>query len=269
MKPRVFVVQPIPEVALEILREVAEVTVYPHLDRQISVDELVLNAKRSDYIFAMGDTIIPAEVVHANPDLKGISLVSRKASNVDLEAALARRLPIAGNYPADAIYREICKVTCDLTMGMILGLAYRLVEADRYTKCGHFKQEQTMALMGLGCPGKTAGLIGLGIVGEFMVPRLRAFEMQVVYTKRQRLAPEREQRAGAGVGGRQGRDPAPQRFRGDCLRLQSDDAPADRRAGAGAHEVHGLPHQHGPRADRRRGRPREGPAGRDDRRGRS
>ena len=196
MKPRVFVVQPIPEVALEILREVAEVTVYPHLDRQISVDELVLNAKRSDYIFAMGDTIIPAEVVHANPDLKGISLVSRKASNVDLEAALARRLPIAGNYPADAIYQEICKVTCDLTMGMILGLAYRLVEADRYTKCGHFKQEQTMALMGLGCPGKTAGLIGLGIVGEFMVPRLRAFEMRVIYTKRRRLAPERERELG-------------------------------------------------------------------------
>ena len=81
-------------------------------------------------------------------------------------------------------------------MGMILGLAYRLVEADRYTKCGHFKQEQTMALMGLGCPGKTAGLIGLGIVGEFMVPRLRAFEMRVIYTKRRRLAPERERELG-------------------------------------------------------------------------
>ena len=136
MRPRVFVVQPIPEVALEILREVAEVTVYPHLDRQISVDELVLNAKRSDYIFAMGDTIIPAEVIHANPDLKGISLVSKKGSNVDLDAARACRLPVAGNYPPDAIYREICKVTCDLTMGMILGLAYRIAEADRYTKCG-------------------------------------------------------------------------------------------------------------------------------------
>ena len=196
MKPRVFVVQPIPEVALDILREVAEVTVYPHLDRQISIDELVLNAKRNDYIFAMGDTIVPAEVIHANPDLKGISLVSRKASNVDLEAARARRLPVAGNHPADAIYREICKVTCDLTMGMLLGLAYRLVEADRYTKCGHFKQEQTMALMGVGCPGKTAGLIGLGIVGEFMVPRLRAFEMQVLYTKRRRLGLDRERELG-------------------------------------------------------------------------
>ena len=41
MKKRVFVVQPIPEVALDILRDVADVTVYPHLDRQISTDELV------------------------------------------------------------------------------------------------------------------------------------------------------------------------------------------------------------------------------------
>ena len=37
MKPKVFVVQPIPEVALDILREAADVTVYPYLDRQISV----------------------------------------------------------------------------------------------------------------------------------------------------------------------------------------------------------------------------------------
>src|SRR5215469_622071 len=51
MKKRVFVVQPIPEVALDILRDVADVTVYPHLDRQISTDELVANAKRSDLLF--------------------------------------------------------------------------------------------------------------------------------------------------------------------------------------------------------------------------
>ena len=46
MKPKVFVVQQIPEVALDILREVAEVFVYPYTDRQISVDELAAGARR-------------------------------------------------------------------------------------------------------------------------------------------------------------------------------------------------------------------------------
>ena len=195
MKPRVFVVQPIPEVALDLLRAVADVTVFPHLTRQISLDELVASARRTDYIFAMGDTLIPAEVINANPDLKGISVVSRKASNIDLEAARAGRVPVAITYPAEPIYRKICKVTGDLTMAMILALAYRLPDADRYTRCGKF-QEQTLALMGVGCPGQTAGLIGLGIVAEFMVPRLRAFEMEVLYTKRTRLSPERERQLG-------------------------------------------------------------------------
>jgi glyoxylate reductase len=190
------VVQPVPEVALEILREVAEVTVYPHLDRQISTDELVANARRCDYLFAMHETIVPAEVIHANPDLKGIAVVSRKAEYVDLEAARSAGLPVATIHPGNAIYRLIARVTGDLTIGMLLGLAYRIVEADQYTKCGKFKQEQTMALMGLGCPGKTVGLIGLGLVAEFMVPRLRAFEMHVLYTKRTRFSPERERELG-------------------------------------------------------------------------
>jgi lactate dehydrogenase-like 2-hydroxyacid dehydrogenase len=195
MKPRVFVVQPIPEVALALLREVAEVTVFPHLNRQISLDELVANARRTDYIFAMGDTMIPAEVINANPELRGISVVSRKAGNVDLDAARARRLPVAITHPAEEIYQLICKVTGDLTMAMLLGLAYRVPDGDRYTRAGKF-QEQTLALMGVGCPGKTAGLIGFGRVAEYMTPRLRAFEMDVVYTKRTRLAAERERQLG-------------------------------------------------------------------------
>jgi glyoxylate reductase len=196
VRPRVFVVQPIPEVALDILREVADVTVYPYLDRQITTDELVASARRSDYIFAMHETIIPAEVFDANPDLKGIAVISRKAECIDVEAARARRVPVATAHPGGAIYRLIARATADLTVGMIVGLAHRLLEADRFTRCGKFKQEQTMALMGLGCPGKTVGLIGLGLVAEFMVPRIRAFEMSVIYTKRSRLSAERERELG-------------------------------------------------------------------------
>ena len=69
MKPRVFVVQPIPEEALDVLREVAEVTVYPYVDRQISVDELVANAKRCDYLLRYRRDFMIA-VVEAKPEYK-------------------------------------------------------------------------------------------------------------------------------------------------------------------------------------------------------
>jgi phosphoglycerate dehydrogenase-like enzyme len=50
--------------------------------------------------------------------------------------------------------------------------------------------------MGIGCPGKIVGLIGLGKVASYMVPRIRAFDMQILYTKRTRLSAHQEQRDG-------------------------------------------------------------------------
>ena len=53
MRPKVFVSQPIPEPALDMLREVAEVTVFPRLDRNMSEDEWIMAAQRADYLFVM------------------------------------------------------------------------------------------------------------------------------------------------------------------------------------------------------------------------
>ena len=54
-----------------------------------------------------------------------------------------------------------------------------------------------MDLMGTGCTDKTAGIIGMGRVARELVPRLKALDMNVLYTKRTRLAAEEE--AGLGV----------------------------------------------------------------------
>jgi glyoxylate reductase len=195
MKPKVFVAQPIPKVALDVLREAADVDVYPYMDRQISVDELVANAKRSDWLFVLHETNVTAEVIYANPNLQGIGAMASSNPHIDMEAANARKLPVILEDPK-ATFPGVAPTTADLTMAMLLGLAYRLVEADRYTRCGKFRQEQTLALMGLGCPGKTVGLVGMGKLGEHMAPRIRAFGMRAVYTKRTRLPLKREQELG-------------------------------------------------------------------------
>jgi phosphoglycerate dehydrogenase-like enzyme len=204
MKPKIFVAQPVVEDALAILREAAEVSVYPYLDRQITPDELMANAQRSDWLLLASDNIVSAEIINGSPGLKGIGTVSRAGLHIDMAAATARRLPVVTSDPADlegegasiAVRGGVSLATADLTMGMLISLAYRLVEADRYTRAGHFKQEQTLALMGVGCPGKTVGLIGLGKVARYMVPRIRAFELHILYTKRTRLARQEEHEQG-------------------------------------------------------------------------
>jgi glyoxylate reductase len=197
--PRVFVVQPIPEPALELMREVAEVEVYPYTDRMVSTDELAAAARRSDYIFTMHETMIPREVVEANPQLKGIAVGGDDYPYmIDVAACQEAGIPILlpSQEEFDTARADIAKATADLTVAMVLCLAYRVVEADNYTRAGGFRQEMTMDLMCVGCAGKTVGIIGMGWVARYAVPRFRSFEMDVLYTKRTRLSSAEEAELG-------------------------------------------------------------------------
>lgn len=197
MKPKVFVAQPIPDAALDVLRQEFEVEVYPHIDRQISVDELAANARRCDWLYVLHETNVTSEVINANPNLKGIGCMASSNAVMDIKAATARKLPVIFEDPKIAA-PNWPPATADLTMSMLLALAYRLVEAHDYTRCGKFRQEQTMALLGIGCPGKTVGLVGITKMAEYMVPRIRAFEMHPIYTQvpTVRLPIERERELG-------------------------------------------------------------------------
>jgi glyoxylate reductase len=70
------------------------------------------------------------------------------------------------------------------------------VEADRFVREGRFHQEQSTTFLTHELAGKLVGMIGLGEIGTEIVKRLRAFEMDVIYTKRNRLPAERERELG-------------------------------------------------------------------------
>ncbi|MGH7902965.1 MAG: NAD(P)-dependent oxidoreductase [Candidatus Dormibacteraceae bacterium] len=189
MKPRIFVVQPLMDEGLEMLREVGEVEVFQS-ERMISRAELIAAVRRADYVVALGDTPIDAEVMDANPGLKGISAMAMGLNVIDVAAATERGIVVTN------IEHVIAKTTADLTMALIVGLAWRLVEADRFTRCGKFRQEQSMSFLCHSLPGKVLGMIGLGAIGEQLARRAWAFEMPVLYSKRTRLPEQRERELG-------------------------------------------------------------------------
>ena len=111
---------------------------------------------------------------------------------IDLEAATERGIPVTN------IEHVIQTTTCDLTMALILGLATRLVEADHFTRSGRFHQEQSMSFLWHSLPGKVLGFIGMGEIGTEIAKRARAFEMEILYTKRTRLSEDEERALGVG-----------------------------------------------------------------------
>ncbi len=187
---RILVVQPIPETALKLLRDVAEVEVYPHTDRMISKDELIARVKHADILFTLGEVTVDAEVMDANHGLQLIAAMTKAPGTVDISAATARGIPVTNvsAYLGDA--------TCDLAMAHMLGLATRLVEADHATRAGQFRQEYSMFFLTTAFSRKTLGLIGLGRIGEGVARRARAFDLRVIYSKRNRLDDERERELG-------------------------------------------------------------------------
>ena len=189
MKPRVFVVQPIMPAAAAALREHADVELFES-ERMISRDELKAGLRRSDFLYTLGDTPIDADILDANPDLKGIAAMTMITNVIDLEAATERGIPVTN------IDHVIQTTTCDLTMALILGLATRLVEADRFTRNGRFHQEQSMSFLWHSLPGKVLGFIGMGEIGTEIAKRARAFELEILYTKRTRLAEDEERALG-------------------------------------------------------------------------
>jgi glyoxylate reductase len=191
VKPKVFVVQPIMEVAEKALREHAEVEIFESA-RMISRDELKAGLARSDFLYTLGDTPIDADILDANPGLKGIAAMTMITNVIDLDAATERGIPVTN------IDMVIETTTCDLTMALVLGLATRLVEADRFTRSGRFHQEQSMTFLWNSLPGKVFGLIGMGAIGTQIAKRARAFELEVLYTKRTRLAEDEERALGVG-----------------------------------------------------------------------
>jgi glyoxylate reductase len=205
MKPKVFVCQPIPPVAIERLKEYAEVEVFPFSYREISVAELESAARRSDYIFLMHSQPITASIVAANPKLKGFGVAHARSDTQDLAACAAAGIPLleakSPEPPADGGYSMNGyglnpRATADLMITMLLCLAYRVIDSDKYCRGSGYFQEMTLDLMGQGTTGKTVSIWGLGKVATQAIRKLRAFDMTVLYNKRNRLSEAEEQELG-------------------------------------------------------------------------
>lgn len=189
MKPRVFVVQPIMVEALDRLRQHADVEVFG-ADRMISRAELKAGLAEAQFLYTLGDVPIDVGILDASPGLRGIAAMTMITNVIDLDAATERGILVTN------IDHVIQATTADLTMAILLGLATRLVEADHFTRSGRFRQEQSVSLLWHSLPGKVLGLIGLGAIGQKIAARARAFEMEVRYTKRSRLAEDEERALG-------------------------------------------------------------------------
>ena len=81
----------------------------------------------------------------------------------------------------------------DLTWGLLLSIARRIPEGDRYIRAGKWNEWKFMFMLGGDVYDHTLGIIGMGRIGQAVARRAQGFGMRVLYHNRQRLDATLEQ----------------------------------------------------------------------------
>ncbi len=180
-KPKVYVTRKLPsEKAMQMLYEYCEIDLNEKPDPPTR-EELLEHVKGKDGLLCLLTDKIDKEVFDAAPDLKVVSTYSVGYDHIDVEEATKRGIYVT-NTPG-----VLTEAVADLTWGLILAVARRIVEADNLIKQGGWKGAWSPTFMlGREVYGKVLGIIGLGRIGTAVARRAKGFNMKVLYYDRKR-----------------------------------------------------------------------------------
>jgi lactate dehydrogenase-like 2-hydroxyacid dehydrogenase len=186
MKPVVLVTRKLPEAVEARLRRDYEPILNP-ADELYDGDRIIKEAAGADAILPCHTEKFPAAVIERLPErVKIIANFSVGYDHVDVAAAKKRGLVVT-NTP-----EVLSDATAELTILLMLGAARRASEGERLVRSRQWRDWSPSFMVGVQMTGKRLGIIGFGRVGQVVARRARAFDMEIHYHNRRRVAPEVE-----------------------------------------------------------------------------
>lgn len=180
-KPNVFATRPLPATVLEFLEPYFCVT-SPGADEPMTTSELAVlcRDRKIEGLLSASGTPITAALLEMAPTLRMISHIGKGVDHIDLAACTARGVLVTNGRGAPE------EATADMAFALILAVARRVVEADRFVREGHWHAWGWSLFWGANVYGKTLGLFGFGAIGQAMARRAAGFSMRILYTQRHR-----------------------------------------------------------------------------------
>ncbi len=181
---RVVVSCPLPGDALAVLAAEHEVEVLGSADEPAKPEALSDALSTADGLLSMLTDPVTAEAIVAAKNLRVIGNCAVGYDNVDVNAARARGVVVV-NTP-----NVLTDATADFTWALLLAVARRVPEADRFVRARRFRGWRLDLLLGREVAGATLGIVGLGRIGGAVARRAAGFGMRVLYTGRKRVSDE-------------------------------------------------------------------------------
>ncbi len=176
--PLVLITNAVPPAVLAPLEGLARVVTGPASGHLMSRAEVLQLAPDLDGIINQTELRVDLELLERAPNLKIVANVAIGADNLDLQL-MAHHGVFATNVP-----HAFVDATADFTLGMILAIARRIVEADHYVRSGAWNNFQPGVWDGALLRNKTLGIIGYGAIGRAVGHRAGAFGMRVLHHRR-------------------------------------------------------------------------------------
>lgn len=183
---KIYIAGAIPEVGLNLLKEHFEVEMY---DGEGIIDKETLKegVKDATALISILSTNVDQEVIDSATNLKIIANYGAGFNNIDIKYAREKDIDVTNTPKASTAS------TAELTFGLVLAVARRIVEGDKLSRTKGFDGWAPLFFRGREVSGKTIGIIGLGEIGSAVAKRAKAFDMDVLYTgPHQKKEKERE-----------------------------------------------------------------------------
>ena len=174
---KVFVTRQIPAAGIKLLQDKGyEVSVYQG-DEMIPRAELLESVKGCDAILPLLTDKMDAEVFEAaGPQLKVVANYAVGFDNINLEDAKKHNV-FTANTPD-----VLTETVAEHAFGLILSIAQRITEGDRFTRAGKYHGWKPMLMLGNDVSHKTLGVLGLGRIGSRVAHHgAKGFDMNVIY----------------------------------------------------------------------------------------
>ncbi|MGH3960656.1 phosphoglycerate dehydrogenase [Mycobacterium sp.] len=134
-------------------------------------EKLLAAVREADALLVRSATTVDAEVLAAAPKLKIVARAGIGLDNVDVDAATERGVMVV-NAPTSNIHSA-----AEHALALLLAAARQIAPADASLRAHEWKRS---SFSGTEVFGKTAGVVGLGRIGQLVAQRLTAFGAHVV-----------------------------------------------------------------------------------------
>ncbi|MDT8899921.1 hydroxyacid dehydrogenase [Anaeroselena agilis] len=162
-----------------VTERIAEVGIYYLRENGFSVEaclgisqaELLKIVSRYDGLIVRSVTRVDEELLANAKRLKIVGRAGNGLDNIDLPACTLRGIPVVNTPAANAMS------TAELAVGLIFAAFRNIPQAYRAGKANDFRRT---VYSGNELHGKTAGIVGLGLIGSLVADKLKALGLKVV-----------------------------------------------------------------------------------------